>query len=65
MESPTTGQNVFEWHRDNSTSNPETLEGTNSTFWIVYYADADKTLKVLKKTDTIEKIAGGKKPNLE
>lgn len=65
MEPPTTGQNVLEWYRDNSTSNPETLEGTDNTFWTVYYADADKTLKVRKKGDIIEKVVNGRKSNLE
>ena len=58
------GENVFNIKNTYSKSSPETLEGTNNQYWIVYYKDLDVTFKTLKKTDIIQNAKSGKHPNL-
>lgn len=56
----TIGQDVFFVRGNYSKSSPETLEGTNNDYWIVYYEDINTTFKVSKKTFKIENAVLGK-----
>ena len=58
------GQNIFSVIGNYSKSSPETLDGTNNEYWIVYYSDIDATFKVKKSTDKIQKTMTGKVPNM-
>lgn len=57
-------QNIFTVKGNYSKSSPETLDGTNNEYWIVYYEDINVTFKVKKKTDRIQKAKKGKLPNM-
>ena len=54
------GNNVFSYRYANELGNPETLQGTNNTYWISYYKDLDITLISLKKNDKILNATSGK-----
>lgn len=58
------GENIFNVKAQFSKSSPQTLEGTNNDYWIVYYEDINFTFKVKKSTDMIQEVRKGKKPNL-
>ena len=59
------GQNISIIKGKYSKSSPETLNGTNNKYWIVYYEDINTTFKVTKKTDRIKKAKKGKIPNMD
>ena len=59
------GKNIFTVAGNYSKSPPETLNGTNNEYWIVFYEDIDITFKVEKSKDRIQKAKEGKKPNLD
>jgi len=54
------GKNVFNYRYENELGNPETLPGTNNTYWISYYSKLDITLISLKKTDKILNATSGR-----
>ncbi|GET31575.1 hypothetical protein PbJCM13498_04380 [Prolixibacter bellariivorans] len=58
------GQNVFTVRGNYSKSLPETLDGTDNNYWIVYFKDLNVTFKVEKKTDRIIKGREGKVPKM-
>ena len=58
------GSNVFNYRYDNELGSPTAIEGTNNTYWVLYYSDVDITLISLKKTDIILNSSEGKSPYL-
>ena len=54
------GNDIFSYRYANELGNPETLQGTNNTYWISYYKDLDITLISLKKTEKILNATSGK-----
>jgi hypothetical protein len=58
------GRNVFDVQTTYSKSSPETLEGTNNNYWIIYLKDINSTFKVDKSTDKILKAEVGRVPKL-
>jgi hypothetical protein len=58
------GKKFFTIKNNYSKSAPETLQGTNNTYWIVYLADLNTTFRVDKKTENILKAKDGRVPNL-
>lgn len=58
-------KDVHEVAGNYSKSAPETLNGTDSDIWIVYYKDIDVTFRVYKRMNTIEKAKKGRIPNLK
>ena len=59
------GQNIFTMSGNYSKSSPETLDGTNNEYWIVYYEDINVTFKVKKQSDKIQTAKEGKIPNMD
>lgn len=59
------GVNIFTVSGIFSQSNPKTLDGTNSDYWIVYYVDLNTTFKVEKSTMEVEKATFGRVSNLK
>tara|TARA_B100000614_G_C14535821_1_gene488320 strand:- start:618 stop:887 length:270 start_codon:yes stop_codon:yes gene_type:complete len=65
LQNDAIGKDVFDYRYENNLGNPETLKGTNNTYWITYYPQADITLLSRKKNDKILNAVSGKKPNLK
>ncbi len=57
------GESIFYISGNYSKSQPETLVGTNNTYWIVYYKDLDVTFKVKKENSNILDAKKGRIPN--
>ena len=59
------GENIFTIAGNYSKSSAETLDGTDSDLWIVYYKDINTTFRVNKKTEFIQNAKSGRHPNLK